>query len=114
MGLIMLILIGTVPMAYALNRAIPADQTTAFVVLAEATQQGLQRSAQGSAPADPRPVLSEYIRTHEVKPAVVPSLAALTGSIGAEVKSYGSLARCPPRPWPTCATTCTWLPRPSA
>ena len=95
MGLIMLILIGTVPMAYALNRAIPADQTTAFVVLAEATQQGLQRSAQGSAPADPRPVLSEYIRTHEVKPAVVPSLAALTGSIGAEVKSYGSLAKVP-------------------
>jgi len=95
MGLIMLILIGTVPMAYALNRTIPADQTTAFVVLAEATQQSLQRSVPGAAPADPRPVLSDYIRTHQVNSALVPSLAALTGSIGAEVKNYGSLARVP-------------------
>ncbi|WP_371368808.1 inorganic phosphate transporter [Pseudomonas sp. QL9] len=95
MGLIMLILIGTVPMAYALNRTIPADQTTQFVVLAEATQQSLQRSAPGAAPADPRPVLSDYIRTHQVTSALLPSLASLTGSIGSEVKNYGSLARVP-------------------
>ena len=31
MGLIMLILVGTVPMAYALNRAMPADHVTQFV-----------------------------------------------------------------------------------
>jgi len=38
MGLIMLILIGTVPMAYALNRAMPEVQMTQFVAMAEITQ----------------------------------------------------------------------------
>src|ERR1700746_1063028 len=41
MGLIMLILIGTVPMAYALNRAMPVDQMTQFVAVAQVTQQSL-------------------------------------------------------------------------
>ena len=36
MGLIMLILVGTVPMAYALNRAMPVEQMTQFVAVAEA------------------------------------------------------------------------------
>jgi len=38
MGLIMLILIGTVPMAYALNRAMPVDEMTRFVAMAQVTQ----------------------------------------------------------------------------
>jgi PiT family inorganic phosphate transporter len=32
MGLIMLILIGTVPTAYALNRALPENQVASFVI----------------------------------------------------------------------------------
>ncbi|KAF1050533.1 MAG: Low-affinity inorganic phosphate transporter 1 [Stenotrophomonas maltophilia] len=91
MGLIMLILVGTLPMAYALNRTMPADQTTQFVVLAEATQQALQGSTQQAAPSDPRPVLTEYVRTK----AVTPELAVLIGNIGDEVNGYGSLARVP-------------------
>ena len=39
MGLIMLILIGTVPTAYALNRAMPVAQMTPFVAMATTTQQ---------------------------------------------------------------------------
>src|SRR6202453_1089352 len=39
MGLIMLILVGTVPLAYALNRAMPAEQVTQFVAAAPSTQQ---------------------------------------------------------------------------
>jgi PiT family inorganic phosphate transporter len=99
MGLIMLILIGTVPMAYALNRAMPAEEMTRFVVLAQAAQQALQKSAVATpAPvgaADPRATLSTYVRTKELNPAVVPALAALVGSIGSQVKEYGSLARVP-------------------
>ena len=38
MGLIMLILVGTVPMAYALNRAMPVGQVTQFVAVAHVTQ----------------------------------------------------------------------------
>src|ERR1700752_4130718 len=37
MGLIMLILVGTVPTAYALNRAMPASHTTQFVAVAQVT-----------------------------------------------------------------------------
>ena len=37
MGLIMLILIGTVPTAYALNHAVTAKQTQSFVAVSEQT-----------------------------------------------------------------------------
>jgi len=95
MGLIMLILVGTLPMAYALNRTMPADQALQFAAVAEVTQQALVRSAPQPAPADPRHTLSEYVRTKQATPDVVPSLAALAGNIGTEVKAYGSLAKVP-------------------
>jgi inorganic phosphate transporter, PiT family len=95
MGLIMLILIGTVPMAYALNRAMPADQMTQFVAVAQVTQQSIVKAAPQISPADPRATLSDYVRTKEIKPEVLPALAAITGSIGAQVKEYGTLAQIP-------------------
>ncbi len=95
MGLIMLILVGTVPISYALNRAMPADQMTQFVAVAQVTQQSLANAAPGSTPANPRATLAEYVRTKELKPDVLPALAAITGSIGAQVKEHGSLAKVP-------------------
>ncbi len=95
MGLIMLILVGTLPMAYALNRTMPADQSLQFAAVAEVTQQALIKSAPQPAPADPRAVLSEYMRSKQATPELIPALAALTGAIGTEVKGYGSLAKVP-------------------
>ncbi|WP_338524914.1 inorganic phosphate transporter [Pseudomonas batumici] len=95
MGLIMLILVGTLPMAYALNRAMPADQALQFGAVAEVTQQALVKSSPLPAPAEPRLILSDYVRSKEATPQLVPALAALTGSIGAQVKGYGSLAKVP-------------------
>ncbi|AZD17446.1 inorganic phosphate transporter [Pseudomonas chlororaphis] len=95
MGLIMLILVGTLPMAYALNRTMPADQALQFAAVAEVTQQALVKSAPQPAPSDPRAVLSDYVRSKEATPQLVPALAALTGHIGDEVKGYGSLAKVP-------------------
>ncbi|BCQ64148.1 hypothetical protein PBOI14_58980 [Pseudomonas sp. Boi14] len=95
MGLIMLILVGTLPMAYALNRTMPADQSLQFAAVAEVTQQALVKSAPQPAPADSRAVLSEYMRSKEATPELIPALAALTGAIGTEVKGYGSLAKVP-------------------
>ncbi|WP_110968737.1 inorganic phosphate transporter [Pseudomonas huaxiensis] len=95
MGLIMLILIGTLPMAYALNRTMPESQAIQFAAVAEVTQQALQRSVPLPAPADPRPVLETYVRTKQVTPELVPALAVLSGQIGAQVKGYGSLSRVP-------------------
>lgn len=95
MGLIMLILVGTLPMAYALNRTMPEEQSLQFAAVAQVTQQALVKSAPLPAPADPRPVLSEYVRSKEATPQLIPALAALTGHIGEEVKGYGSLAKVP-------------------
>ncbi len=97
MGLIMLILIGTVPMAYALNRAMPAAQVTPFIAMATTTQHSLSQYAGSSLPADARArgALSTYIRTHTYNDSVVPALTALTGSIAAQIKSSGTFANVP-------------------
>ncbi|MFJ3485782.1 inorganic phosphate transporter [Pseudomonas sp. NPDC090202] len=95
MGLIMLILVGTLPMAYALNRTMPADQSVQFAAVAEVTQQALSKAAPLPAPADPRKVLSEYIRDKQPTPELVPALAVMAGKIGIQVGSYGSLAKVP-------------------
>ncbi|GGC96169.1 inorganic phosphate transporter [Undibacterium terreum] len=97
MGLIMLILVGTVPMAYALNRAMPVDHVTQFVAVSQVTQQSLQKYLEPTValPADSRKTLSEYVRTRELKPDVVPALAVMVGSIGLQVKEHGSLAKVP-------------------
>jgi PiT family inorganic phosphate transporter len=95
MGLIMLILVGTVPLAYALNRAMPVDQVVQFAAVAQVTQQSLAKVAPGTVPAEPRAVLAEYVRTREFKPVVLDALVEMTGSIGTDVKQYGALSRVP-------------------
>ncbi len=100
MGLIMLILVGTVPLAYALNRAIPAEQVTQFVAMAQVTQQSLERGLAAPVPAltaeQTRARLSEYIRSRHYTPGVLAALADMTGSIGAEVAvTHDSLAKMP-------------------
>ncbi len=82
MGLIMLILVGTVPTAYALNRAMPASEMPQFIAVAQVTEQSLLKASNNvAAPADPRAVLSQYVRTQELNDAVLPATAALVGDI---------------------------------
>jgi PiT family inorganic phosphate transporter len=95
MGLIMLILVGTVPLAYALNRAMPVDHMTQFVAVAQVTQQSLLKNATVVTPTDPRATLTEYIRTKEFKVGVVPALASVVGKIGEQIKQYGTLSHVP-------------------
>jgi inorganic phosphate transporter, PiT family len=95
MGLIMLILVGTVPLTYALNRAMPVTEMTRFAAVAEVTQQSLLRTTTVAAPADPRNILSQYVRTKELNDNVVPAIATLVGDIGQQVKAYGTLAQVP-------------------
>jgi inorganic phosphate transporter, PiT family len=96
MGLIMLILIGTVPLAYALNRAMPTSQMVPFIAMATTTQQSLHKYTAGVTVADPRATLTDYIRTRSFNDDVVPALAAITGSIADQVRASGSFARVPP------------------
>jgi len=95
MGLIMLILIGTVPIAYALNRAMPASQMVPFIAMATTTERSLNEYTHGLTVADPRSTLSTYIRTHTWSDDVVPALAGLTGSIAGQIKASGTLAKVP-------------------
>ena len=96
MGLIMLILVGTVPMAYALNHAMPAEQTTQFAALAKVTQQSLYRGGALPTPPEATRVITEYVRTKQLTPQVLPALAAVAGTIGREIDTGDSLAQVPP------------------
>jgi inorganic phosphate transporter, PiT family len=95
MGLIMLILIGTVPMAYALNRAMPLRDVAPFISTAAQTERLLHQAAPAAAPADPRATLATYVRTHAWNDEVLPALAALSGSIGEQVGASGTFAQLP-------------------
>ena len=95
MGLIMLILIGTVPTAYALNHAIGGDQIQAFATASKRAQDVLaQHGGAGTAP-DARAAITEAVRQRTVTPQSLPALNALIGDIAQQVTSYGSLAKVP-------------------
>ena len=96
MGLIMLILIGVAPTAYALNRALPRVQTATFVQASDAASQIIQAKGAGFAIiGDPRPAVTDYVHAHKISEGTYPSLAVLVKQIGDSVKSYGSLAKAP-------------------
>src|SRR5882724_4054012 len=96
MGLIMLILIGTVPTAYALNRAMPDSQVTQFHALAQVTTQSLAPYGNGvAAPADYREGVGAYVRSHELAPETIPALMSLMTGVADQVTQYGSIARVP-------------------
>jgi len=96
MGLIMLILIGTVPTAYALNRAMPDGQVTQFLAIAHVTVDSLRKEAKGVAPpADARKAVTEFVRTRKAGNDTVPALAELSNEIAENVGRYGSMRKVP-------------------
>ncbi|WP_262047769.1 inorganic phosphate transporter [Bradyrhizobium sp. Bra78] len=96
MGLIMLILIGTVPTAYALNRALPETQIEAFVNNSAAASKVIEAKAAGyNVIGNPRPAVTNYVAQHEVNGGTFPSLAVLVRDIAKQVTTYGSLAKVP-------------------
>jgi PiT family inorganic phosphate transporter len=96
MGLIMLILIGTVPTAYALNRALPDNEITGFLITSSAASDVIEQKAAGfNILGDPRPAVTRYVSQHEIDGGTYPSLAVLVRDIAAQVKQYGSLAKIP-------------------
>ena len=96
MGLIMLILIGTVPTAYALNRALPQSQLQIFASRSQAASAVIAQKASGySVLGNPRPAVTAYVASHAVNEGTFPSLAVLVHDISEEVTKYGSLARMP-------------------
>jgi inorganic phosphate transporter, PiT family len=96
MGLIMLILIGVAPTAYALNRAPAEGHAVSFVSAAHAASKIVEAHGAGYAiTGDPRPAVTEYIHSHTITEGTYPSLAVLTKQISDSVEQYGSVAKTP-------------------
>lgn len=95
MGLIMLILVGTMPIVYALNRSVPPEQIPRVAALAQVTGQQLIDAPQAPLPDSPRNVLLAFMRSGEMTPQVMPALGALLQKTGAQIKQYGSMENIP-------------------
>lgn len=99
MGLIMLILIGAAPTAYALNRTMTETDTPAFVQASQAASRIFAHRAAGTARPEPgqaRGIVSAALKTKGLdRPEVFGALAALSGDIAEAVKGYGALRLVP-------------------
>ena len=96
MGLIMLILIGTVPTAYALNHAVTATQTQNFAAASEQTAGALNRYVTSDAVVgDPREDVTEYIRTRNFTPNTMLAMRDMISSMGTEMAMYKVLKDVP-------------------
>jgi inorganic phosphate transporter, PiT family len=96
MGLIMLILIGTVPTAYALNRTLPDSQVAMFSTNSTAASKVIEGKAAGyNVTGNPRPAVTNYVAEHQINEGTYPSLAVLIRDISDQVHQYGNLAKVP-------------------
>ncbi|HTX14102.1 MAG TPA: inorganic phosphate transporter [Candidatus Baltobacteraceae bacterium] len=96
MGLIMLILIGTVPTAYAVNHATTAAQTQDFVaVSAQMTDTLSHYVSPAAVVGDSRDELTNYIRTKQFTPNTMLALRELVNGIGTEMALYKQLKAVP-------------------
>jgi PiT family inorganic phosphate transporter len=90
MGLIMLILIGTVPTAYALNHAVTAQDIQDFIAASEQAGHILDRHVDktGVLGADARAEVTDYIRTKQLQPDTILALRELVEDLNHEVALY--------------------------
>ena len=90
MGLIMLILIGTVPTAYALNHAVTAQDIQDFIAASEQAGHILDRYVDktGVLGADARAEVTDYIRTKQLQPDTILALRELVEDLNHEVALY--------------------------
>ena len=96
MGLIMLILIGTVPTAYALNHAVTKKQSVDFIAVSEQAANTLNKYVSPNAViADARDEVTTYIRTKEFTPNTMLALRQLVSDISNETVLFGELAKVP-------------------
>jgi inorganic phosphate transporter, PiT family len=90
MGLIMLILIGTVPTAYALNHAVTTNDMAAFAAASTAADQVINKyvNANGVMGADPRTEVTAYISSKQMQPDTLLALRELVNDLNNEVALY--------------------------
>jgi len=96
MGLIMLILIGTVPTAYALNHAITPAQSADFIAISQQAANVLDKYiTPGAVVGDPREDVTNYVRTKQFNDNTVLALRSMINGISTEVANYHELRYIP-------------------
>jgi PiT family inorganic phosphate transporter len=98
MGLIMLILIGTVPTAYALNHAVSVHDIQDFIAASERAVSVVDAHVDKNAilGPDPRAELTDYLRTKQVQPATLTALRVLIHDLEGDIRAYGDYKAVPP------------------
>jgi len=99
MGLIMLILIGTVPTAYALNHAVSPMEVQDFIAASEQAGHILDRHVDKNAILGPdaRAEVTDYIRTKQLQPDTILALRELVEDLNHEVALYKVFKSVPPQ-----------------
>ena len=96
MGLIMLILIGTVPTAYALNHAVGYSQVQDFAAVSEQAAKVMTAHVDSNAVVDdPRADLTEYLQTKKQTPTTILAERQMILEIEHEVAQYKTLKGVP-------------------
>ncbi|MFH4156857.1 inorganic phosphate transporter [Acinetobacter bereziniae] len=95
MGLIMLILIGIVPLAYSLNRGLDQQHLQSFSQLSSQTATAIYAEHADIPDEQARATITKFIQTKELNPTVVPALASLTDHLGERVGQFGNLQDIP-------------------
>ncbi len=97
MGLIMLILIGTVPTAYALNHAVSPAEVQSFIAASEQAGQILERHVNPGTVLDPdaREEVTKYIQTKQLEPDTLLAISQLVNEMNREVAGHKSFASVP-------------------
>jgi inorganic phosphate transporter, PiT family len=98
MGLIMLILIGTVPTAYALNHAVSPMEVQDYIAASQQAGHILDRHVdpKGILGPDARQEVTEYIRTKQLQPDTILALRELVEDLDHEVALYKEFKAVPP------------------
>jgi inorganic phosphate transporter, PiT family len=95
MGLIMLILIGTVPTAYALNRTMHEQDVDTFIAASTQAQVALSHYASVDSSQDAHAGALELVRNRKVTSQGIAALSALTKTVASEVGQYHSMDKVP-------------------
>jgi PiT family inorganic phosphate transporter len=99
MGLIMLILIGAAPTAYALNRTMPDASAPAFIASAHKAEAVFSAHAAATpvpTVAAARVTIGDGLKTKKLDtPATYAALSVVSGDIEQQVKNYGAMSKVP-------------------
>lgn len=95
MGLIMLILIGLVPLAYSLNKNLDQQHLQSFSQLSEQAAVVLHVDPNQFNSDQSREIITQYVQTKTLNDEVVPALAGMTHYLGENVAGYKTLKDIP-------------------